>query len=110
MQEGNHLKVEVEAQVSKVTSTNEDVISDLLQEDPGSSAIASDFHFEQRKDPKLFACLEHGELPADPKKVQKLTVQALNFAIVDRLLCFVDQKAGHRKRVVVPAHLREKHP
>ena len=81
-----------------------------MQEDPGSSAIASDFHLEQRKDPELetlFACLEHGELPADPKEAQKLTVQALNFAVIDKLLCFVDEKAGHRKRVVVPAHLRE---
>lgn len=41
MQEGNHL--EVEAHVSQVTSTNEKDISDLLQEDLGSSAIASDF-------------------------------------------------------------------
>ena len=108
MQESNHL--EVEARVSQVIHNNEKDISDLLQEDTGSSAIASDFHLEQRKDPELetlFACLEHGELPADPKEAQKLTVQALNFAVVDELLCFVDQKAGHRKRVVVPAHLRE---
>ena len=96
MQEGNHL--EVEARVSQVIHNNEKDISDLLQEDPGSSAITSDFHLEQRKDPELeilFACLEHGELPADPKEAQKLTVQALNFAVVDKLLCFVDQKAGH---------------
>ena len=67
----------------------------MLQEEPGLSTIVNDFPLEQRKDPEfetLFTCVEHGELPADHKEAQKLTVKALNFAVVDGLFCFVDQK------------------
>ena len=74
------------------------------------SVVASNFFVEQNKDPELktlLVYLEHGELPADSKEAQKVASQALHFAVVDGLLYFVDQKAGNRKRVAVPAHLRE---
>lgn len=107
-QQDNHL--EVGAQVAQVTSASEEDVSHLLQEEPGVNVVASNFHLEQKKDPELktlLACLERGELPTDSKEAQKVTAQAWHFAVVDGLLYFVDQKAGNRKRVVVPAHLRE---
>ena len=75
------------AQVSQVTSASEKDISNLLQEEPGVSAVAFDFHLEQKKDPELetlLAYLERGELPADHKEAQKVTAQALHFAVASR--------------------------
>ena len=106
-QQDDHL--EEGAQVAQVTSASEEDVSHLLEEEPGVSVLASNFHLEQKKDPELktlFACLWHGELPTDSKEAQKVTAQALHFAVIDGLLYFVDKKAGNRKRVVVPAHLR----
>ena len=106
-QQGDHL--DVGAQVAQVTSASE-VISDLLQEEPGVNVVPSNFHSDQKKDPELralLAYLERGELPADSKEARIVTSQALHLAVVGGLLYFVDQKAGNRKRVVVPVHLRE---
>jgi hypothetical protein len=74
-------------------------ISDLLQGKPGVGDVTSNFHLEQRKDPGhrcLTEYFEHGELPTDSKEAQKVITQALHFAVLDGLLCFVDQKAGNR--------------
>ena len=107
-QQDDHL--EVGAQVAQVTSASEEDVSHLLEEEPGVNVVASNFHLEQKKDPELktlFACLEHGELPTDSKEAQKVTAQALHFAVLNGLLYFVDKKAGNQKRVIVSAHLRE---
>ena len=102
----DHLEVGV--QVAQVTSVEETDILYLLQDAPAESVVASDFLLEQRKDPELqtlLAYLEHGDLPAEGKEAQRVVSQALHFAVVDGVLHFVDQKAGNRKRVVVPAHM-----
>ena len=106
-QKGHHL--ELEAHVAQVSADAKE-ISSLLQEGPDLSDIPSDFHLEQKKDPELkalLASLDRGELPSDRKEAHRITVQALQFTVIDGLLYFVDPKAGSRKRVVVPAHLRE---
>ena len=104
----NHL--EVEAPVTQVVSAEETDIGDLLQDQTREVDIESKIKSEQTKDPefqKLISYLEGGELPSQSKEAQKVVSQSLHFVILDSILYFVDQKAGGRKRVAVPRHLRE---
>ena len=48
------------------------------------------------------------KLPSDDKKAQKIALQSSNFTIEDEVLYFLDSKHKHRKRAVVPSHLRER--
>ena len=78
-----------------------------MQKEPGAN-FASNFYLEPMKDPALkalLAFLEHGELPAHSKAPQKVTTQALHFAVVDALFYFVDHKAGNQKHAPVLVHL-----
>ena len=103
--------LEVRTQVAQVTTVTEKEVSQLLQEEPGASTVPSSFDMEQRKDPELesiLAFLEHSELPTNSKEARKVVAHTLHFTVVDEVLCFVDSKAGNRKHVVIPAHLRER--
>ena len=104
----NHL--EVDAQVTQVASAEATDIDDLLQDPALETDVESKIESEQMRDPelqKLMAYLESSELPSQPKEAQKVVTQALHFSKIDGILYFVDQKAGGRKRVAVPRHLRE---
>lgn len=47
-------------------------------------------------------------LPKDEARARKLALQGTLFAIVDSIVYYVDPKSDHRKRAVVPRHLRLK--
>ena len=51
--------------------------------------------------------LKDGYLPEDPQFAHKIAAESCIFGILDGLLSFVDQKKPHRRRVVVPRHLRK---
>ena len=46
------------------------------------------------------------QLPADDKRARRLTLQRSQFALQDGILFYLDPKAEHRKRAVVPNHLQ----
>ena len=48
----------------------------------------------------------NGFLPDDNKAAEKIAAQALSFAVVDRILYFVNSKHNRSKRYAVPCHLR----
>ena len=51
--------------------------------------------------------IEEKKLPDDANLAKKIAAQATQFAIVDRVLYFLDPRRNHKKRVVVPKHLQE---
>ena len=96
--------------MTQVASAEATDIDDLLQDPALETDVESKIESEQMRDPelqKLMAYLESSELPSQPKEAQKVVTQALHFSKIDGILYFVDQKAGGRKRVAVPRHLRE---
>lgn len=97
------------AQIFIPTDKDELDISELLKASPVETSVAS-FGEKQRKDPelaKIITDLTSGELPEDASQARKLSVQALQFSVIDDILYFVDPKC-HRRRAVVPVHLRER--
>ena len=77
---------------------------------PPVSVQGEDFATAQRKDPELvelITYLEQGELPADDQRARRIILQKPLFAIDNRILIFLDPKQDHRRRVVVPGHLRQ---
>ena len=85
-------------------------IQSLLGMDPETTTPV-DFGQEQRKDPKvqeIIHFLENGELPTDTKQAKKVVTQQMLFAVVDKVLYYVDPKQDYQRRVVVPQHLRER--
>ena len=65
---------------------------------------------QQRKDPEVLEIvmfLEKGELPLNEKRARRIALQASLFTLVDGVLFYLDPKQEHRKRAVVPSHLRE---
>lgn len=89
----------VDVQVAAVTS--KDHITDLLSAPPGEESL-SEFHREQNKDPtlqRIRVFLDYGILPTNDKEARKLAYQALNFAVVDNVLYFVDAKGGCQGRM-----------
>jgi hypothetical protein len=65
---------------------------------------------EQQKDEKIILVilfLETEKLPSDDKKARKIALQSSNFTIEDGVL-YLSSKHKHRKRAVVPSHLRER--
>ena len=96
---------EQEVQASTVQTAMSDIQA-LLQ----SAPLPRDqqlFALEQQKDPEIVAFLEKDELPSDEKRTCCIALQSPLFALVDGVLFFLDSKEEHRKRVVVPQHLRE---
>ena len=98
---------------SESTATNQQArdtaeIPALLDQPPLSQQN-EDFATEQWKDPELVEMithLEHCELPPDNQRVHRITFQKLLFTIEGGILVLNDPKQKHRKRVVVPSHLR----
>ena len=100
-----------ETQVSAVAASqdNEDIPS-LLQATP-TVEVATDYSSEQMKDPSLKELMEYlgqERLPDGPEHSRKLVAKASQFTLIDGILLYVDGKHGHKRRVVVPHHLREK--
>ena len=99
---------EREVQVATVQTAMSDIQS-LLQSAPLPCDQQS-FALEQQKDPEIVeivAFLEKDELPSDEERARHIALQSSLFALVDGVLFFLDPKQEHRRRVVVPRHLRE---
>ena len=74
-----------------------------------TSLESATFAEEQAKDPELVEIIKFltsGQLPADDKRAQCLTLQGSQFALQDWILFYLDPKAEHHKRAVVPNHLQ----
>jgi len=59
--------------------------------------VPFNFHIQQQKDPELWKlrqCLESGFMPANEQEARTVAAQALNFAIVDNILYFVESERG----------------
>ena len=100
-----------ETQVSAVTTSHDNGdIPSLLQATP-TVEVATDYSSEQMKDLSLKELMEYlgqERLPDDPEHSRKLVAKASQFTLIDGILFYVDGKRGHKRRVVVPHHLREK--
>ena len=97
-----------EVQVAIVNSGGSE-IQQLNSNVPQCINQSSDFGTEQQEDRELrgiIQFLRDGSLPEDDKAAKRISCQASCFAIVDGVLYFVDPKLDHRKRCVVPSHLR----
>ena len=106
-------------QVSNVqsdpTATSEPEAEDTteipaLLAQPPASGRSEDFAAEQRRDPELMELityLEQGRLPVDDQKARQIILQKPLFAVENGILIFIDPKQDHRRRVVVPSHLRQ---
>ena len=96
-------------QVACVLTEGPRELSQLLQSEPPMSTPC-DYDQEQRKDPDLSVIihyLENGTLPDDNKLSRKIAHISPQFAVLNRILYFVDAKQKNRARVAVPSHLRE---
>ena len=105
-------EAETEIQVSAITGDTDHTIDEMLQMEPDTTlSNPHSFAREQRKDEKInqvILFLETEELPSDDKQARKIALQSSNFTIEDGVLYFLDSKHNHRKRAVVPGHLRER--
>ena len=84
-------------------------IATLLNSNP-ANLVTESFADEQRKDPDLLEIInfiQKEELPHEEKRARKIAVQASLFTMEDDMLCYVDPKQKHQKRVAVPRHLQE---
>ena len=99
-----------EVQVASVQSTlpEEETICDILSLPPTSQG-AVPFNVEQNKDPLLqevVTFLLTDELPTDDKRARRLAIQKPLFTIEDDVLYYIDPRQSHKKRAVVPTHLK----
>ena len=88
--------------------SSETDIESLLRMDP-ETVMPIDFSREQKKDPQvceIICFLENGEIPTEEKRAKKVVLQQTLFAIVNKILYYVDPKNNHHRRVVVPQHLK----
>ena len=80
---------------------------------PTDNVPVNNLHQEQRKDPKLvvfFDYLENNILPQDIKAARKTAALATKFAILDKVLYFIDQKKAGRRRAVYSTQSLTKSP
>ena len=105
-------EAETEIQVTAVTGDPICTIDEMLQMEPiGTLSNPHSFAGEQQKDEKIdqiMLFLETEKLPSDDKRARKIALQSGNFTVEDGVLYFLDSKHKHRKRAVVPSHLRER--
>ena len=81
-----------------------------LLSQPPAAVSNQDFATEQRKDPELvelITFLERGELPADDRRARRIILQKPVFTMEHGMLIYIDAKQDHRRRVVVPDHLKQ---
>lgn len=93
--------VNLDVHAAEVYTENTDK-TELLEAFAGQD-YPSEFHIEQQKDPELHQCLI---LPDSDREARSIAAQALNFAIVDGVLYFVDTKEGGKRSAAVPRHLQ----
>lgn len=68
------------------------------------------FAIEQRKDPnvkEIIDFLEHGVLPENNNRARKIALQESLYAVIKKILYFIDPKHKNQKRAVVPKHLQQ---
>ena len=76
---------------------------------PPASTKECDFAKEQGRDPDIaetIAFIQNGDLPQDDKRARRIALQKSLFTMEGGILYYVDPRQGHRRRVVVPRHLR----
>ena len=56
---------------------------------------------------ELITFLERGELPADDRRARRIVLQKPAFTMEHGMLIYIDAKQDHRRRVVVPDHLKQ---
>ena len=81
-----------------------------LLSQPPAAVSNQDFATEQRKDPELvelITFLERGELPADDRRARRIILQKPVFTMEHGMLIYIEAKQDHRRRVVVPDHLKQ---
>ena len=103
-------KMDIETVVSNINSSQQTDITTLLYIPPSFNITESDFHLEQRKDPKLkelIDYLEKGMLPSGRQEAKRVAARALNFTIVDKILYLLDGRPLSRKQAAVPSHLQQ---
>ena len=100
----------MDVQVAHVQADTPLQITDLLKMTPTPAPPSMyEFHLEQQKDTRvkeLYDYVASGIVLNDEQQAKKVCGRAVHFAVVDSILYFVDSKKQGRKRVVVPAHLR----
>ena len=100
---------EEEVQVAVVQASDGDGTIESLLEAPPLGGTLLSFTEEQARDPEVqevITFLRTGELPGDEKRARRLALQQSLFALQDDILFYLDPKQEHRKRAVVPRHLR----
>ena len=98
---------EGEAQVASVDTED---IANLLQANP-TVGVTVNFSSKQHRDPELnmiIEFLQHGKLPDNPICAKKIALQEPQFSLINYVLYYIDHQHKYRKRVAVPAHLRER--
>ena len=94
---------------SDLMQSETESITDLLKQQP-QFAKSEDFATEQRKDlnvKEIIDFLEQGTLPPDDLRARRIALQKSLFTIEKNILFYLDPRQSHRKRAVVPEHLRE---
>ena len=84
----------------QVDSLQETNFTSLLSASPQTGILQRDFIQERRKDARLrqlIDYMERGTLPDDDKDSRRIMLQALNFAITDKVLYFLVGKKLARK-------------
>ena len=84
-------------------------ITDLLAT-PQQLVRNEDFAAEQKKDPdvkEIIDFMEREDLPMDDRRARRIALQRSVFVMEKGILFYLDPRQGHRKRAVVPGHLRE---
>ena len=105
---GSAKPTDLDVQVAQVSLQSTD-IAQLLEAPPGQE-LQSNFDEEQRKDgelKKMCDFLETGALPVDGQEAKKIAGQSVHFAIVEKILYFMEPAKPGGKRVAVPSHLQE---
>ena len=104
---------EEEVRVASVRSQGDSSgleVTNLLVHPP-RHVEGEDFGAEQREDTnvsEIITFLECGALPDDETHARRIVLQRSLFTIENRVLYYLDPKQQHRKRAVVPTHLRER--
>lgn len=103
---------EGEVQIAAIQSEpcEEESIEALLQTSAAIHDVAS-FGEEQEKDPEVSGIrqfVQTGKLPLDEEWARRIVLQCSQFTVADGIVYFLDPKKEHRRRAVVPSHLRER--
>ena len=96
--------------VSVISVNGNTSLDKLFQASPIElSFVQGSLGGDQRKDPKIKEIIDFVEgelLPTDERKARKISLQASQYVISDKILYYLDTHRGSRKRAVVPEALQ----